>query len=258
MLKWFRRALSTSLLVIGFGAFVQWPFPVPSGLDALHDLAFDAEVWLVNHFELPALFMLFVLTGILLVFPDLMRVINALQGLPHLHMTGPYLYRDDIIAHYRVVIENHGGTPAENVEVQLVDVVPRPRAQRWKADYPCRVQRVGAAASDQAPCRIGPGMHERFEVISGWPNKEGVMFTGGLDTKGEFREPLNIQDDERWTLTYEVTADNAEPRRFAVTAHIENKALIAERTEPSVSTAKDQRDRRDVPASSPSPAKGSG
>jgi hypothetical protein len=238
MFKWVRWALSALLFVIGIGAFVQWPFKVPSGLDALHDLAFDAELWLVNHVELPALFTLFMMIGVLLLFPDLMRVINALQGLPHLHVTGPYLYRDDIINHHRVVIENHGGNPAENVEVQLVDVVPRPRAQRWKADYPYRVQRVGATGSDQAPCRIGPGMHERFEVISGWPNKEGLMFAGGLSTKGEYRDPLNIQDDERWTLTYEVTADNAELRRFALTAHVEKKTLIVERTEPTVSTTK--------------------
>jgi hypothetical protein len=155
-------------------------------------------------------------------------------------MTGPYLHRDDITNHYRMVVENHGGSPAKNVKVLLSNIVPRPRYQPWKADYPYPVQRVGAPGSEHAPCQIGPGLQERFEVISGWPNTEGMMFAGGLNTKSENWHPIHIQDDEHWTLTYEVTADNAETRHFSLTARIEDKVVIVERIEPSVSTTKPQ------------------
>jgi hypothetical protein len=69
MLKWGRRTFSVLLFVIGFGAFIQWPFKVPSDLDALHELAIDAEIWLLNHFEFPALFTLFTVIALVLLFP---------------------------------------------------------------------------------------------------------------------------------------------------------------------------------------------
>lgn len=55
------------------------------------------------------------------------------------------------------------------------------------------------------------------------------MLCASLDTNADRPTPVEIEEDERWTLTYEVVTDNARPIGFVLDAYVEGKTLVVER-----------------------------
>jgi len=144
---------------------------------------------------------------------------------PRLHQYPPQ--RPDTTQFCRVQIHNRGPATANNVHMRLLDIVPRPRHESWPADYPYPVARVGLPL-DAPGGQIRRGGDEVFQLASGWKDTRGE-FMAGLDTKSAFHNPTPIARDERWQLTYEVTADNAEPVQFQLEMFVKGDAVAVKR-----------------------------
>jgi len=126
-------------------------------------------------------------------------------------------------------VTNAGGEIAANVRVLLRDIAPKPRSAAWRAENAQAMTWVTAAPGhEQSPCNIEADREETFEVIAGSPGAEGTVVCRGLNTAAP-AEAVPIEDDERWTLTYEVVADNARPVGFTLEAALEGKTLVVER-----------------------------
>jgi hypothetical protein len=52
----------------------------------------------------------------------------------------------------------------------------------------------------------------------------------GLDTKSAFHNPTPIEPDERWQLTYEVAADNAEAVTFVLEMFVDDGGVAMRRS----------------------------
>ena len=141
-------------------------------------------------------------------------------------VSNPILFRDHVTNHWRVRIRNVGSVTANNVQMRLQDIIPRPRYASWKADYPYLV--LSTTTPGQYQHKINPNDREDFEFIVGWPSGEGRMFSSGLDTK-DSRNYVCIEPDERWKLIYAITAENAAPVHFCVAISLIDEAWNAER-----------------------------
>jgi len=144
---------------------------------------------------------------------------------PRLHQYPPHKTHT---THFcRMRIHNRGPAIAHNVQIRLVNIVPRPRHASWAADYPYPVARAGHPI--EAPgCELSRGADVLFQVASAWKNSRG-QFLAGLDTKSGFHNPTPIEPDERWEMTYEVTADNAKPLKFLLEMLIQGDAVAMKR-----------------------------
>jgi len=231
--RWIRLALAVVVLAADAVAFLGWPFAAPAALNAVAQVAVALDLWLIDNAAFPGLFLLGLIGVALLAFPELSAGILWLRRRtepPRLRVSGPYLHPDRVERHYRMIVTNAGGEIAANVQVLLRGIAPRPRYAAWRAEYPYPMSRATAASGhEQSPCNIGSDREETFEMIAGWKSAEGSMLCGNLDTKADHPNPVEIEDDERWTLSYEVVADNARSVGFALDAYVEGKTLVVER-----------------------------
>ena len=144
---------------------------------------------------------------------------------PHFHQYPP---RQRQTTHFcRVRIHNRGPAPANNVQIRLLNIEPRPKHASWTGDYPYPVARVGQPIAVPGGL-IKRGGDEVFQVASGWKDSRGD-YLAGLDTKSPFHNPTPIAPDERWQMTYEVTADNAEPVQFLLEMFVSGDAVAIKR-----------------------------
>ena len=144
---------------------------------------------------------------------------------PRLHQYPPQ--RPQTTNFCRMWVHNRGPAAANNVQIRLLDIAPRPKHSAWPGDYPYPVARVGAPI-DASGCEIKRGSDELFQIASGWRDSRGEFMTG-LDTKSPFHNPTPIAPDERWLMTYEVTADNAKPIQFLLEMFVQNGAVAMKR-----------------------------
>jgi hypothetical protein len=103
------------------------------------------------------------------------------QSRAKIKITGPFLSPDQL-GHdrWRFRVTNRGPATANNVQMRLTEISPRPRYGRWQADYPYQVERVGKTFRD-LPARINPGDTEDFEFKT-WQGSDGNIYAS-LDTK---------------------------------------------------------------------------
>jgi hypothetical protein len=235
-MRWVRRSIAAFLIAVSLLAFLGIQVPLPLDMKAVMDLAIDVDLWIINHAAYPGLFLLFFILGTLFALPDLWHGViylrERISGRPRLAIGGPRLLQDDRVIkckQWRMTVENHGGMVARNVRMLLTGIAPRPRYVGWAADYPYPVKRVTAPGLEHSTCNVSPTGIEYFEVLSGWPNAEGRIFTDGLDTKNEGNR-IQMDNDERWELAYRVTADDAEPLTFSLIAHVDDSEVIVERS----------------------------
>jgi hypothetical protein len=225
--------LAVLVLAADAVALVGWPFAAPAALSAVGQVAVALDLWLINNAAYPGLFLLGLIGVALLAFPELAAGILWLRRRtepPRLRVSGPYLHAERAERHYRMIVTNAGGETATTVQVLLRGIAPRPRQGSWRAEYPYPMAWASAEPGhEHSPCNIGSDREEAFEAIAGWRSAEGALVCGGLDTKAEPPAPVPIEDDERWTLSYEVIADNARPVGFDVEAYVEGKTLVVER-----------------------------
>jgi len=147
-----------------------------------------------------------------------------------LSLSGPDLHHGNNanVNRWRMTVHNSGPVSAGNVQMRLRDIEPRPRYATWLADYPYTVTRVGVTGHQE--CKINPNDGETYEVIAGWKNGEGNIFSEGLDTKTtSHKNYIAIEPDECWELKYEVTAENADPIAFSLIMLIVDGTVVIER-----------------------------
>ncbi len=235
MARWLRLGLALLVLAGDAVAFLGWPFAAPAALNGLGQVAVALDLWLINNAVFPGLFLLGLIAVALLAFPELSAALAWLRRRtepPRLRVSGPYLHVDGERAarHYRMIVSNAGGEIAANVRVLLREIAPRPRSGAWRADYSHPMVWLAAAPGHEgAPCNIESEREETFEVIADSSSAEGGVVCEGLNTTVGRGEPVPIEDDERWTLSYEVVADNARSVGFALQAALEGKTLVVER-----------------------------
>lgn len=128
----------------------------------------------------------------------------------------------------RLAVRNHGPATAKNVRMHLLNIEPRPRHSSWLADYPYPVAPVSQPV-EAVTCVLDRDADELFQVARGWKNSRGE-FMAGLDTKSAFHNPTPIEPDERWQLTYEVTADNAEAVSFLLEMFVDGGGVAMRRS----------------------------
>jgi hypothetical protein len=128
----------------------------------------------------------------------------------------------------RLAVHNRGPATAKNVRMRLLSIEPRPRHSSWLADYPYPVARV-AQPVEAAACALDRDADELFQLACGWKNSRGE-FMAGLDTKSAFHNPTLIEPDERWQLTYEVTADNAAAVTFLLEMFVDSGGVAMRRS----------------------------
>lgn len=233
MARWIRLGLALLALAVTAVAFFGWPFAGPAALNGVAGLAVSLDLWLVNNAAYPGIFLLGLIAVALLAFPELSGGVLWLRRRtepPQLRASGPYVHPDGAERHYRVIVTNVGGEVAASVKVLLRGIAPKPRHASWRADYPYATTWVTAAPGhEQAPCNIEPDRDETFEVIASRLSAEGAVLCAGLDTKLEGAAPLPLEADERWVLSYEVVADNAQTVKLELEASVEGKTLVLER-----------------------------
>jgi len=122
---------------------------------------------------------------------------------------------------YRVGIFNDGPAVAENVEMWLDAITPRPRSQLFPGDFPYRVTREGLAVVEMKGCEINPKGEQLFEIARSWVSGEGRLIVDGIETK----RPLagwagaalfEMERDEQWKLMYRIMSANAQPVHFTL------------------------------------------
>ena len=127
-------------------------------------------------------------------------------------------------------IYNGGSVVAENVEVFLTLVTPRPLCVLFPADYPYRVRRESSPAVETSGCRINPLHEELFEFAKSYVSSDMNVRVDGMDTKNERgKNPIPIEKNEYWHLKYKITCANAEPESAVFFVHRKDDDVGMER-----------------------------
>lgn len=134
----------------------------------------------------------------------------------------PYRYTgDQRYVHYRIGIHNYGPAGAQNLKVLLLSIEPAPKAGTFNADFPYRLREANNMDSSlsetlmevNAPgSLLNPTGDALMEMICYWMSGEAPpnLYVSGIDTKaGHMYRHFKMIDGESWTLTYEISCENA-------------------------------------------------
>lgn len=145
--------------------------------------------------------------------------------------TPPYRWESGGQTRFRFGVYNPPGRPAaENVQVSLTDIAPRPRDTQFSRDFPYIV--YSANASQGMPVLINPDVEHLFEIGMVWKGGEdGKQFiVGGLGKQpGSYTSGIFMDRDEVWHLHVRVTAANARPFEIVFRMWTEDGSIRLER-----------------------------
>jgi hypothetical protein len=123
----------------------------------------------------------------------------------------PYRWDDGGQTRFRFGIYNPPGRPvAENVQVTLTDIEPKPRDAQFTGDFPYTI--YSANSSQVMPVLINPDAEHLFEIGMVWKGGEGgrQLIVGGLGRQpGSYNSGIFMDRNEVWHLHMRVTAANA-------------------------------------------------
>jgi hypothetical protein len=151
------------------------------------------------------------------------RIRQLEQTQATLTLSGPHLHSDPRFRnkkHWRMNVYNVGPAAARNVQMKLRCGAPESKDSNWTRDYPYPVYPVGTIKNDPGHIssigqQINATDDQKYEITFSWKAESGQFFTD-INTKGGGHNNIQINSDERWTLSYEVTAENASPIRFVL------------------------------------------
>jgi hypothetical protein len=160
------------------------------------------------------------------------RIKQLKQTQGSLTISGPYLHNNHRFKnknHWRMTVHNSGPATVRNVQMKLRSGACEPSDSNWIGDYPYPVYPVGAIKSDPVHIvaigrQINVDDDEKYEIICGWKADSGQFFTD-INTRGGGHNDVQINLDERWKLSYEVTAENAPPIKFVLEIFIDNNEV---------------------------------
>jgi len=160
------------------------------------------------------------------------KIRDLAQTHAKLEIGEPRLFQDTTFINqnsWRMRISNRGPATATNVIVRLWDSKPVPTYGAWQSDFPYDVRRLGHPVEPDG-CGISNNGSEDFEIIASWQSAQGALFTKGMDTKRARADMgIGIDTDEKWELSYRVTADNSDSIDFVVRIYVSDGAVVAER-----------------------------
>lgn len=129
----------------------------------------------------------------------------------------------------RIGVVNLGPSLAENVEMLLSNISPRPRDMEFGADFPYRVVRASVGRFESRGCSINPHEEEKFELLIWWISGDNRFIVDGINTKARTtdvpRPRFVLERDERWQLSYTVTAANARRVEFSIIVKVEDGSV---------------------------------
>jgi len=127
-------------------------------------------------------------------------------------------------------VHNTGPAAAANVLMKLRSGAPEPKDTNWTGDYPYPIHPVGTIKNDPGSIgsiarQINVNDNEGYEIACGWQAESGPFFTD-INTKGGGHNNVQINLNERWKFSYEVTAENASPLRFVLEVFIDDDEVM--------------------------------
>jgi hypothetical protein len=138
--------------------------------------------------------------------------------------------------HYRMEIYNPPGSgPARGVEVKLVQIEPTPRSEyfRARADFPyiVRLAHLADGIVDNTTAHdINPGTSRKFELLYFWESSDHRLMANGINTKQAFRDAMfDVQEDECWQMTYEISSAQTNIQRPVFRMRREGMNLLMSR-----------------------------
>jgi hypothetical protein len=161
------------------------------------------------------------------------RIKQLEQTQATLTLSGPHLHNDHRSKsknHWRMNVHNAGPAAARNVQMKLRSGASEPRDSNWTGDYTYVVYPVGTIKNDPVHInsigrQINTNDDEGYDIICGWKAESGQFFTD-INTKGGGHNNIQINSDERWKLSYEVTAENASPIKFVLEIFIDGDEVM--------------------------------
>jgi hypothetical protein len=157
------------------------------------------------------------------------RIKQLEQTQATLTLSGPHLHNDPRFKNknrWRMKVYNVGPAAARNVQMKLRSGAPEPKDANWTGDYPYAVYPVWTIKNYPGHIgsigrQINTNDDERYEITCCWKAESGQFFTD-INTKGGGHNNIHINLDERWKLSYEVTAENTSPIRFVLEIFIDD------------------------------------
>ncbi|MGH7546596.1 MAG: hypothetical protein ACREMM_00305 [Gemmatimonadales bacterium] len=135
------------------------------------------------------------------------------------------------IRHHRIEVRNDGPGSAQNVQVLLLGIEPRPKDATARCAFPYRVPN---SAGDVGAWTINKGQTEYFDLAASWPSGDGRRIVEGLDgpehgpprqSPGKWR--LSMDDDEEWRVRLQISGGNIDAQELVVSVHPEeHKRLL--------------------------------
>jgi hypothetical protein len=127
----------------------------------------------------------------------------------------PHIWPRNQITHYRLGVYNAGPDAAENVQVWLAAIQPRPKDLLFPADFPYRVWRSRLDETRGQGIPINPHSEELFEIARSWVTgpPDNRLIVDGINTKIARADNLegvfSMERDEAWEMAYRISAANA-------------------------------------------------
>ena len=145
----------------------------------------------------------------------------------------PHRFREAVLPniHYRIEVYNQGPAMAENLEMWLLDITPRPQAPTFWPNYPYRVKRASNLEEEGIGRSLNPEHGELFELLEFWPIENNQLIVRGIDTKRGKAYSWPIEENEQMSLTYKVSCANAHPQTLIFSVRRDTgSSLLMERT----------------------------
>jgi len=119
---------------------------------------------------------------------------------------------------WRITVHNKTDVTVKNVQVKLTDIKPPPRDHSFRWDYP----HIVSPSQD-----IHPKDNDLFQIFSCWP-MDGYFNVRGIDKRENGNWPIRLELNERWELTYQITAEDMEqPIVYLVEVFTEGNTVLA-------------------------------
>lgn len=146
----------------------------------------------------------------------------------------PYRFAESLYdtTHYRMVVYNDGPGTADNLQVWLTAIAPRPQSPLFRADFPYAVRWSQGTTKDNIGYRLNPRSEIQYEFLFWWISSSNQLMIDGVDTKHEPRDArFPMEDTEIWRMDYEITCASEEPQKVCFLVKRDGQKVIVSRVE---------------------------
>lgn len=133
--------------------------------------------------------------------------------------------------HYRMGIYNHGPGTANNLQVWLVRITPRPSAPLFRGDFPYAVRWAAGNTRDNIGYHLNSKSEIHYELLCWWVSSDHRLIVDGIDTKQASSRDARfpIEAGESWRMDYEVSWAGAAPESVSFIVRREGQKIFVSR-----------------------------